>query len=34
MVEAIIPAMGSDVEQQMKLCSLVCHSPPTVWPSF
>ena len=32
MFQAVMQAMGNDGEQQMKLCSLACHSPPAVWP--
>ena len=32
MVQAVMGAMGSDAERQMKLCLLACRSPPAVWP--
>ena len=32
MVQEVMRAMGSDGEQQMKLCSLTCCSPPAVRP--
>ena len=32
-VQAVMWAMGSNGERQMKLCSLTCRSPPAVQPS-
>ena len=34
MVQAVMQAMGSDGERQMKLCLLTRRSPPSVRPQF